>query len=432
MINRRKFIKYTTAAAAGGLMSPFLGGPAGAASNKFVPEKGAKIKIMRWKRFIQAEEDAFMKIVADFTKEFGVEVSVVSESLDDVQPKASVSANVGSGPDMVWGLYSLPHLFPKKLVSLNDVADQLGKDNGGWVPSAVKYGKSGNNWIGIPVTYNGNFINYRKSLVAAAGFSNGIPTKTDEFLEMMKAMNAKGTPGGFALGHASGDGNAWVHWALWSHGASLTDANDKVVVNSPETRASLEYVKKLYDTFVPGTISWNDSFNNKAFLSGQIAVTNNGVSIYAAALKDKMDMADDIDHALWPIGPVGKPTEFHIAYPISIFRYSKYPKACKAFIYYMMSPKAYDPWLEAAVGYLTQPLNAYEANPIWKNPKLAICKDAAKRTLTAGYPGSVGENAAATLADFVVLDMYANYVSGRMDIEEAVKQAERQTKRIYR
>ena len=89
--------------------------------------------------------------------------------------------------------------------------------------------------------------------------------------------------------------------------------------------------------FIPGTASWNDAFNNKAFLAGEVHWTNNGVSIYAAAKAQNMkEMADDIDHALWPVGPVGKPTEFHIAYPIMIMTYSKFPQASKAFIAFMM------------------------------------------------------------------------------------------------
>jgi multiple sugar transport system substrate-binding protein len=31
---------------------------------------------------------------------------------------------------------------------------------------------------------------------------------------------------------------------------------------------------------IPGTLSWNDSGNNKAYQSGQIGLTFNGVSIY--------------------------------------------------------------------------------------------------------------------------------------------------------
>ncbi len=42
------------------------------------------------------------------------------------------------------------------------------------------------------------------------------------------------------------------------------------------TAKALEYVKSLYETFVPGTVSWNDSSNNKAFLAGDLYLTNNG------------------------------------------------------------------------------------------------------------------------------------------------------------
>src|SRR5205814_206022 len=158
------------------------------------PEKGAQLSLLRWKRFIQAEEDAFMVLVENFTKATGVKVAVSNESLDDVQPKASVAANTGQGPDMFWGLYSLPHLFPQKCVDLTDVADYLGKKYGGWVPSAVAYGKNGNKWICLPVCYGGNMQNYRISSLQKAGFSK-FPATTDEFLEMAKATKRNGTPG---------------------------------------------------------------------------------------------------------------------------------------------------------------------------------------------------------------------------------------------
>ena len=99
-----------------------------------------------------------MALVDAFTKATGVKVNVISESLDDVQPKASVAANTNQGPDLFWGLYSLPHLFPAKCMDVSDVADYLGKKYGGWVPTAVTYGTSGGKWIALPVAYNGNII----------------------------------------------------------------------------------------------------------------------------------------------------------------------------------------------------------------------------------------------------------------------------------
>jgi len=437
--SRRDALKSGAAlAGAGALGNLSLFANAWAAANSWKPEKGAKLQLLRWKRFVQSEEDAFMKLVAAFTQATGVEVKVLNESVDDVQPKASVAANTGQGPDLFWGLYSLPHLFPAKCLDVSDVADYLGKKYGGWVPTAETYGKSKGKWIAIPVAYNGNVINYRQSMIEKAGFKS-VPTDTAGFLELMKALKAKSTPGGFALGRASGDGNAWVHWALWSHGSNLVDKNDKVIINSPETVKALEYIKALSDTFVDGTASWNDSFNNKAFLQSQVSLTNNGVSIYAAAKagagKDaKMkEIMDDMNHSLWPVGPAGKPTEFHIAYPMLGMKYTKFPNAVKAFLSFTMEAANYDKWLEGGVAYLTHPLNAYDNNPVWKSdPKLSMLRDVAKRTLTAGGLGSVGEKAASALADFVMLDMVAAVCTGRATIKEAISMAERQAKRIYR
>ena len=410
-----------------------------AQQNAWKPEAGANLQLLRWKRFIQSEEDGFMRLVEAFTKATGVSVKVINESLDDVQPKASVAANTGQGPDMFWGLYSLPHLFPSKCLDVTDVANHLGKTYGGWVDSAKTYGMSGGKWIALPVAYNGNVINYRQSMIEKAGFKT-VPGDTAGFLELMKALKAKSVPGGFALGRASGDGNAWVHWALWSHGANLVDENDKVIINSPETVKALEYTKALSETFISGTASWNDSFNNKAFLTGAVSLTNNGVSIYAAAKSgaakgeaNMKEVMDDMNHALWPVGPAGKPTEFHIAYPLMAMKYTKFPNACKAFMTFLMDAKNYEPWLDSAVAYLTHPVNAYDKAPVWgSDPKLALVRDVAKRTLTAGGRGSVGERAASALADFVMLDMVATVCTGRATIKDAINMAERQAKRIYR
>ena len=437
--SRRDALKSGAAlAGAGALGNLSLFANAWANTNAWKPEKGAKLQILRWKRFVQSEEDAYMALVAAFSQATGVEVKVLNESLDDVQPKASVAANTGQGPDLFWGLYSLPHLFPNKCLDVTDVADYLGKKYGGWVPTAVTYGQSKGRWIALPAAYNGNVINYRQSMIEKAGFKS-VPGDTAGFLEMMKALKAKSTPGGFALGRASGDGNAWVHWALWAHGANLVDKKDNVVINSPETVKALEYIKALSETFVDGTASWNDAFNNKAFLQSQISVTNNGVSIYAAAkagaaADPKMkEIMDDMNHSLWPVGPVGKPTEFHIAYPMMAMKYSKFPNACKAFLSFTLEAENYDKWLQGGVAYLTHPLNAYDNNPVWKSdPKLSMLRDVAKRTLTAGGEGSVGEKAASALADFVMLDMVASVCTGRATIKEAISVAERQAKRIYR
>ena len=215
----------------------------------------------------------------------------------------------------------------------------------------------------------------------------------------------------------------------------MVDKNDRVILNSPETETALNFAKALYENMILGVAAWNDASNNKAFLAGEIHWTGNAVSIYAAARNDpsKKEIAADMDHANWPIGPVGKPTELGEVMPLLAMRYTKYPQACKALMAFMMEADQFNKWLEAAQAYLTHSLNAYDANPVWtSDPKLTVFRDAPKRSLTEGGLGSLGAKAAAAIADYVVLDMFASYCIGRDDAKGAMRTAERRLQRIYR
>jgi multiple sugar transport system substrate-binding protein len=420
--------------AAGALASTDLLGMARAWAQtaQWKPEAGAKLNILRWKRFVEAEDKAFMAMVDAFSKANGVEITISNESYEDVQPKAAVAANTGQGLDMVWGLYSLPHLFPDKCMDMADVATYLGGKYGGWAPSGELYGKSGSKWICVPVAITGGLMNYRISSIEKAGFKE-FPKDTDGFLELCKGLKKNNTPAGFALGHAPGDANTWLHWALWSHGGNLIDKDNKVAINSPETAKALEYVKQLYDNFIPGTVSWNDSSNNKAFLAGELHCTVNGISIYVTAKREKPEIAADMNHAHLPIGPIGKPTELHLAFNILTFNFTKYPQACKAFAAFMQEAPNFNPWIEAAQGYLSPFLHDYEANPIWTaDPKTTPYRNCADVTLTPAGAGQLNEKAAAAVSDFIVVDMFANYCTGREDVKGAIAQAERSAKRLYR
>jgi multiple sugar transport system substrate-binding protein len=98
-----------------------------------------------------------------------------------------------------------------------------------------------------------------------------------------------------------------------------------------------------------------------------------------------------------------------------------------------MEADQYNKWLIGSVGYMTHTLNAFDNNPVWtEDPKRAVFRDATKRSLWAGYPGSIGEKAAGALAEFIVVDMFANVCTGREDVAGAMKQADRQARRVYR
>ena len=224
--------------------------------------------MLRWKQFVQGDIESFMASTKKFTELTGIKVRVDTESWEDVRPKAAVAANVGAGPDIIIGTNDDPFKFPEKLVDLTDLADYLGGKYGGWYDTCRAYGTQGKRWIALPQGVNGSCINYRISAVKKAGFET-IPEDLPGFLKLCQGLKATGTPAGFALGHATGDANNWTHWCLWTHGGKVVDTKSNVVLNSPETVAALEYAKQLADTFIQGTLSWQDPSNNKAFLAGE-------------------------------------------------------------------------------------------------------------------------------------------------------------------
>jgi len=398
----------------------------------FKPEDGAKLRMLRWNRFVESEDIQFDKNIAAFTEATGIEVRLDKEFLDDIQPKAAVAANVGAGPDIVWGPMAIPHLIYDKLLDVTDVANYLGDKYGGWYEAPSVYCRRDDIWMALPLCVSGNYINYRMSWLKEAGFDS-FPETTDDLLKASMELQKIGHPAGMALGRATGDGNAWCHWLIWAFGGKLVDENNKVAINSPETKAALDYIRELYQYWIPGTASWNDSNNNKAFLSGEVSYTNNGISIYAAALRDGMDIAEDINHAYYPIGPIGRPTELQLPFVVEAFQFTEYPNACKALLAFLMEKPQYDAWLQESVGYFTHTLKSFDDHPVWtEDPKRRVFRDACTRTLDMGYAGQMGYAAAGALADFVVVDMISQAATGQMSPDDAMAQAEKRANRYYR
>ena len=435
---RRKFLKTTAGVAA----TTALGGgmvfvPKYAeAYTQFKPEKGARLRVLRWSRFVQGDIDQYMKNVAAFSAKTGVEVRVDNEGWEDVRPKAAVAANTGAGPDIILSTNDDANLYPEKLVDVTDVCTYLGKKYGGWYPAGEAYLRpNGKNWIGVPLGAAGATLVYRESMVKAAGF-NAIPKDTAGFLALVKALKEKGTPAGMALGNATGD-SLWTNWLMWSHGGKLVNEQNVVVIDSPETIRALEYAKELYANFIPGTLSWLDPNNNKAFLDGQIGLTNNGISVYYAA-KNATDpkvkeMAADINHASYPIGPVGVPTESHLFFNQMIMKYTKFPQAAKAYLTFMMEEEQYSPWLSASIGYVAHPLAAYEKLPVWSSdPKNLPYRDCVKNLRPTGYAGKLGYASAGAGADFIVANMVAEAASGARTPKEAAERAQKRAERYYK
>jgi multiple sugar transport system substrate-binding protein len=433
-VTRRDVLKTGAglAAAAGLAGSPLR--RAQAQDLSYTPEQGAQLRLLRWAKFVKGDEEQWNANTKAFSDKYGVPVRIDSESWEDIRPKAAVAANVGNGPDIILVWFDDAQLYPDKLLDVTELATYLGNKYGGWYDGLAAYAKRDDKFIALPLAAIGNAICYRESWVKEAGFDE-FPKDTDNFLNLCQKLKANGHPPGFTLGNAVGDGNNFAHWIMWSHGGQMVDEKGNVVINSPETVAGLKYAAELYKTFVPGTESWLDANNNRAFLAGEVSVTANGVSLYYAAKNDPAmaDLAKDIKTVQLPVGPVGKPVELCQTTSAVIFNYTKYPNAAKEYLRFMWEKEQFFPWMEKASGYCCQPLKGYADHPVWKeDPNHAAYAGASARLRVNGYAGPLGYSSAAAMADYIVVNMVAQAATGQVTPEEAAANAEKRANRYYR
>jgi len=439
IIKRREALKLGASAAAimaAGQANAQAIPKADVAAPKLDIEKGASLRLIRPAKFVEPDEVIFRANSAKFAKEFGVEVKVDLVGWEDITQQTAVSANTGAGPDVIIGWAESPHIYADKVLELTDIAEYLGKKYGGWLFLGEKYGKKAktNNWIGLPMGGSGGPLVYRASALKEAGYDK-IPADHAGFLKLCQDLKKINKPAGFALGNAVGDANGFANWMLWSHGATLVDEEGKVTLNSKETINALKYVKELYPSFIPGTMSWNDISNNRAYASKELFLTSNGVSLYFSLKNDPAtkEVADDTEHANLVQGLASSPPMSATVLNGMVLKHTKFPNAAKAYLAFMMEAEQYDPWLSGCLGYWAHPLKAYDKSKVWESdPKIAIYRNTMDNRYWTGYKGPITQAAGTVQAEYILVQMFASVASGQATPEDAAKEAERRTKRYYR
>src|SRR5262249_9673568 len=161
------------------------------------PEQGASLRVLRPAKFVKGDETLWLRDTDKSPKPTSVTGKVESQGWEDLRPKAAVAANVGKGPDIVYGWYDDAHQYPDKLLDLTDLGEYLDKKYGGWYDVCRKFGMREGKWISIPLGAAGARIVYRISALKEAGFDKW-PGDIGGKLEGAEGPAAKGTAGGRA------------------------------------------------------------------------------------------------------------------------------------------------------------------------------------------------------------------------------------------
>jgi multiple sugar transport system substrate-binding protein len=331
-----------------------------------------------------------------------------------------------------------PHIYGASAVDISDVAEAVGKAQGGYYNLAKANTNDGKKALSVPWAVIGAMIAYRKSWFEEVGFAK-FPETWQQYHDAGKKLKAKGRPIGQTLGHTFGDAPTFSYPYLWSWGGKEVDQKGKVVLDSKETLESVKFMQAFWkDAHDEGGLAWDDTNNNRAFLSGTIAATLNGASIYIESLRKpdqyktekNAPMKDDIRHSPLPKGPAGQ-FGFHLFQSHMLMGYSKNQKAAKEFLKWIHTSANYERWFLSQKGYSTPPTAVWEKHKMWdEDPVMAPFKVAGRLGLTPGYAGPPNRKSAEVLTKYIITDMYAKAAQG-MPAEAAVKWAAEEVNKVY-
>jgi len=431
-MDRRSFLKVTGTTTAG-LAGILASGRAPAYA------QGQKLHMVRWVDFVPAADEALKKQAVEAGKALGAEITVETINANDLQPRITAAISSGSGADIFLLQHNLAHLYEKSLVDVGDVVDAIGKEQGGYYPAAEGLAKVNGVWRAAPHVVVGGLIAYRKSLFDEVG-AKEFPKTWEAYREVGKKLKAKGYPIGQTAGHTFGDAPVFWYPMMWSWGGQEVEKDGRtVVINSKATLDSVKFSVAFWkDACDEGGLAWDDTNNNRAFLSGTIAASLNGASIYVESLRNKEKyktdkgalMHTDIQHAALPAGPAGafaNHTSFHHA----VMGYSKNQKLAKDLVTWLHGKERFEPWFLAQRGFSVGATTDWEKHKMWEqDPVMLPFRTAARAFRLFGYAGPPTAKASEVQTKYIITDMYAKAIQG-MPAEESVKWAEGELKKIY-
>ena len=427
--NRRKFLQYSGAGLAGILAS----------HQAPVFAQAGTVHWLKWNDFVPASDELLRKtMLPEAMKALGVKINLETINGNDLQARITAAIQSGAGPDLIMAFNNHPHVYSSGVADVADIAEAIGKAQGGYYRLCRANTTEGKKSLSVPWAIIGAEIAYRKSWFDEIGYST-FPQTWEQYHDAGKKLKAKGRPLGQTLGHTFGDAPTFSYPYLWSFGGKEVDEKGKAVLQSRQTLDSVKFMQSFWkDSFDEGGLAWDDTNNNRAFLSGTISATLNGASIYIETLRKPdqyqtekgAQMKSDIRHAQLPKGPAGQ-FAFHLFQSHMLMGYSKNQKAAKEFMKWIHTPANYEKWFVSQKGYSTPPTQTWEKHKMWdEDPVMAPFKLAGRVGLTPGYAGLPNRKAAEVLTKYIITDMYAKAIQG-MAPEAAVKAAHEEISKIY-
>lgn len=397
----------------------------GASADKAADKPEVRVWIK--KSFSTSADDALVARLEEYGKKTG-KCDVVVEMIPNSNfgDKYSVAVESGEVPDVAYlTLYLLRQYYDANL--LLDTEDLLAEieSSGHTLSTRTKESATFDGKVyAVPYYMSSSAVLYRTDYLKQAGWDK-FPETWEEVRQCAKDVTEK-VPGVYGLGFSYGkcpDTENIGRSALFSIGGHMFDKDGNPSLTAPETLDALQWLCDLYtvDKSVPPTaVSWDDSGNNKAFLSGQVAIIVNAASLTMELQKEEnAELAANVGVANMPGGSDGVKV---CSGPqvLSIFKMAKHIDLAKEIIKYNMDYEWYKGWVDE-MRYGVQP--AYE-DISYDDPYITPYIHANENLVWQGYPGPYTGVAAKAWANFELSNFFQRVLVDNVSVEQAAKEVQ--------
>jgi multiple sugar transport system substrate-binding protein len=376
------------------LRSSFALAAAGTLARPYIADAAATTAEVWWVQgFIQEEDVAFKKIVADYEKASGNKIDYSIVPFAPLRQKIVSAMTSGVVPDIVPatpGEIIALHAWDDKLVDVSDVVET---QKGQFLETALLNTYCYNNVTKKRNYYGVQFSNdvlpnhIWRPLVEKAGFTmEDLPRTWDAFYdffkEVQKKLRAQGVRNVYGLGlnvtTNGGDPNAVFNQFLIAYGGGdIVTKDGKLHLDDPKVKEAavkaLTYPSTAYkDGFVPpGAINWNDADDNNAFHAKQIVMDLDGtISTEVAVIHKEQDYSDITTMGL-ALSNDGEPVPSQAGGLAQLIpKGAKNVATAKDFLKYMIQPDVLNELLKTGLARRIPSMPSIVKNdPWWIDPK---------------------------------------------------------------
>src|SRR5215469_15387864 len=186
--SRRRFLHLSGASA----LTAGSGGLAGILASGRAPAF-AQATTLHWLKFVDfvpvSDQLLRGKITDEAQKALGIKLQVETINGDGVQARITSALQAKTGPDILMAANNWSQLYANSTVDVSDIAEEIGKAQGGFYQTAHDVANNGKKWIAVPYTIIGAMPVNRTSWFEAVGSGpDKFPKTWEEYRALGKLL----------------------------------------------------------------------------------------------------------------------------------------------------------------------------------------------------------------------------------------------------